>query len=166
MRNRQRLITQPAQTQASPELHAGAPGIMQIILTPKMRMRQAFFKVLHLIRLRKLWSQCGALLQISGRRSFFLRVLDMIRICPRRSHRRWTLRQCWSYLGPIIRRHAAAFRHLHSRFGHLQYRSRPMERNFRRIVMAQIDANGWWNWCDLAVKSRRYLGQNIDQRPY
>ena len=112
-------------------------------LTPKMRLRQAFFKVLHLIRLRKLWSQCGALLQISGRRSFFLRVLDMIRICPRRSHRQWTLRQCWSYLGPIVRRHAAAFRHLHSRFGHLQYRSRPMERNFRRIVMAQIDANGW-----------------------
>ena len=126
----------------------------------------AIFQILHIIRLRRLWSQCGALLQISGRRSFFLRLLDMIRICPRRSHRRWTLRQCWSYLGPIIRRHAAAFKHLHSRFGHLQYRSRPMERNFRRIVMAQIDANGWWNWCDLAVKSRRYLGQKLDQRPY
>ena len=164
MRNRQRVVIIPAaRTQASPELHAGAPGVMQIILTPKMRMRQAFFKVLHLIRLRKLWSQCGALLQITGRRSFFLRVLD---ICPRRSHRAWTISQCWAYLGPIVRRHAPIFRHLHSRFGHLQYRSRPRERNFRRVVMAQIDGNGWWNWCDQAIRSRRCLGQDIDQRIY
>ena len=133
--------------------------------TPRMRLKTAFMRVLHLIRLRKLWSQCGAALQVGGRRSYFRAVLEWIRICPRRGNRSWTLRQCWAYLGPFVRRHAPIFKHLVSRGGNLQYRSKPRERHFRSIVVAQIDANGWWNWTDLAIRSRRHLGQDIDFRP-
>ncbi len=149
MRNRYRVMNQPL-----------GHRVIHIPMEPKARLKQAFWRVVHLVRLRKLWSQCGALLQLQGRRSYLREILELFRICPRR--RSWTARNCWSYLGPIVRRAAPAFKHLVSRRGSLQHRSKPRERNFRAIVTAQIDANGWWNWCDTAIRSRRHLGQNID----
>ena len=139
-----------------------AHRVIHIPLHPRARLRQAMWRVVHLIRLRKLWSQCGALLQVRGRRSYLRELLELFRICPRRSARAWSLQRCWAYLGPIVRRAAPMFRHLVRRHGNLQHRSKPRERNFRRIVLAQIDANGWWNWTDTAVRSRRHLGPDID----
>ena len=136
--------------------------VLVIQPTPRMRLKTAFMRVLHLIRLRKLWSQCGAALQVGGRRSFLRQLMGWLWICPRRGHRSWTLRQCWIYLGPIVRRHAGLFKHLVSRHGHLQHRSKPRERHFRLTVLAQIDNNGWWNWTDVAIRSRHHLGQDLD----
>ena len=60
-------------------LHRGAWDIIDLDhLTPKMRLRVAFFKVVHLVRLRKMWSQIGALLQIAGRRTYFLRARELV----------------------------------------------------------------------------------------
>ena len=136
--------------------------VIELRPTPRMRFKVAAWRVVHLIRLRRLWSQCGAMLQLVGRRSYVRDLLQLLRICPRRGNRQWTIRQCWVYLGPIVRRYAPVFKHLKSSHGQLQHRSRPRERHFRQIVIRQIDANGWWNWTDVAIRSRSLLGQNLD----
>jgi len=144
-------------------------------LTVKMRLRRAFFQVLHLIRLRKLWSQLGAMLQVAGRRTYFLRARELVwtlvsSCVPMkcRKHRSiedggqpWSLQQAWGYLGPIIRRAAPTFKHLESRYGHLTYRSLTRERSFRSTVRKQIAESHWWNWTPLAQKSDLILSSPI-----
>jgi len=144
-------------------------------LTTKMKLRSAIFKVLHLIRLRKMWSQLGAMLQIAGRRTYFIRARELVwtvvsTCIPARCRRfrsmeaggqPWSLQQAWGYLGPIIRRAAPLFKHLLSRQGHLTFRSITRERSFRAIVKAQIAQSHWWNWTPVAQSSDRILSTPI-----
>ena len=148
-------------------------------LTPKMRLKSAFCKVLHLIRLRKMWSQIGALLQLGGRNSYFPRVKELLWTvvsvvtlgCIRPRHRAyttmqnggtpWTLAQAWGYLGVIVRRAAPMFKHLERYHGHLCHKSIVRERMFRSIVLRQIHNNGWWNWTPEAHRSIAILDQPI-----
>jgi len=144
-------------------------------LTIRMRLRRAIFKVLHLIRLRRLWSQLGALMQVAGRRTYFLRARELVwtvvSTCIPTKCRRyrsmeaggqpWSLQQAWGYLGPIVRRGAPLFKHLVSRHGHLTFRSVTRERSFRAIVKAQIAQSHWWNWTPVAQSSDRILSTPI-----
>ena len=142
-----------------------------------MKLRSAFWKVVHLVRLRKIWSQIGALLQRSGMNMLLLDVrqrtwsllLSAVPGCRRRYRYRvaeeggtkWTLQQAWGYLGPIVRRAAPLFKHLKRVYGQLRYRSVTRERLFRRSVIAQINANRWFSWTPEAHRAINILDQPI-----
>ena len=143
-------------------------------LTPRMKLRSAFMKILHLLRLRRMWSQIGAMLQLAGRRTYFLRARELVwtivstisfGCIRRRSYQTggtpWTLQQAWVYLGPIVRRAAPMFKHLVSKQGHQRYRSIVRERNFRSEVLRQIHNNSWWSWTPEAHRSIYHLSQEV-----
>ena len=121
------------------------------------RFKAAAWKIVQLIRLRRLWSQCGAVMQAGGRQSYFHTLKCQIRLlfCSRRAQR-FGPRQLWGLLGPLVRKVAPIFKHLHSVRGHLQYRSRPQERRFRDYLQRQIRASWTWEPVALARLQRSY----------
>ena len=137
------------------------------------RLKAVAWTVVHTIRLRRVWSQAGAYLQLAGRRSFLPLLRQILRniIRCRRPIMKPPLaavKQTWTLLGPLIRKRAPLFAHLHSVHGHLRFRDIRTERQFRRLVSAQLALSGnqdrWFQ--SFADQSHRYLQIPFREQEY
>jgi hypothetical protein len=85
---------------------------------PYLKFQRVVKRIRNILRLRRLWSQLGAWLNVQSFKAH-----------PSRQKVSWT----WSYLGgKVIRKQSALFTHLIRRRGHLQYRDLALERASRR----------------------------------
>ena len=131
-----------------------------------VRFRKAAREVIKRLRLRALWAKCGHYLNGDAalepnqepdtepepefqRPGMMLALLGWV-LCQRRCRHthnpRDRVKELFLYLGPMVRQWARGgmFSHLHSIRGRQQYRSRPVERRFRQVLIEQLQETWWW----------------------